>query len=213
MKYKKMGLTATFGILLCVLAHGGLVNADEDENDDEEYEEKYEYDDDYEDEDHDYEDEDDDNYYNYQSNSITTMNTWNIWTSTTLIHKGELPFNETKRVHVKLENESNVMSLFIIPLDGELFVPGQTVAEILGAETKLYNTSKILEVTTRNKELIFRAGTNVVYDNKVKSPIPAAAFYMNDQVYIPISVITNGLGYVAEWEKESNTVVIKPLQM
>ena len=46
---------------------------------------------------------------------------------------------------------------------------------------------------------------------EMKTPSPASAFYMNNDVYVPISVITNGLGYIAEWQEENNTIVFKPL--
>ncbi|MFF5994436.1 copper amine oxidase N-terminal domain-containing protein [Lysinibacillus sp. KU-BSD001] len=214
MNFKKFGLTSTIVILVWALANGGIVKADDDDYYDDDYEDyedyEYDYDEEYDD-DYDYDEEYE--YYNDQTDVITNMNTWHIWTRTTVVNKGELPFHETKLVQFKLENEGDALSLYVIPLDGELFVPGKAIAEMLGAEATLYDTSEILEVTTRNTELLFRAGTNVVYDNKLKSPMPATAFYMNDHVYIPISVITNGLGYVAEWQEESDTVVCKSLAM
>lgn len=135
-----------------------------------------------------------------------------MWTRTTAVQKGELPFQETTLVQLKKENGDGV-SLYIMPVDGELFVPSKVVAQILGAEATLYHTSEIVEVTYDNKKLIFRAGTNVAYSNSLKTPIPAPAFYMNDDVYVPISVITNGLGFVAEWQAANNTVICKSLTM
>lgn len=213
-----MSLTASIVILLGAFVNQDIVNADDD------HEEKYEQ---YEEEDEDdryyYEDEDDDdeeseNYYeedesyNDPTNFTTNTNTWNVWTRTTAVQKGALPFQETKLVQLKKENGDSV-SLYIMPVDGELFVPAKTVAQILDAEATLYKTSEIVEVTSKNNNLIFRAGTNVVYSNDLKTPIPAVAFSMNDDVYVPISVITNGLGFVAEWQEENNMFICKPLTM
>ena len=83
-----------------------------------------------------------------------------------LLQKVSLPFNESALVQLKIENENESISLYVIPMDGELLVPGKSVAKILGAKATLFNTSKILEITSSDAELIFRAGTNVVYDNR-----------------------------------------------
>ena len=91
---------------------------------------------------------------------------------------------------LKVENSSGTIAVYVIPMDGELFVPGESVAKFLGAKAILYNTSQILEIAFNNSELIFRAGTNVVYDNRIKTPLPASSLYMNNDVYIPISVIS-----------------------
>lgn len=221
MYLKRISLTASIVILLGAFVNEGIVNADDDYEDEyEKYEhehedDRYYYEDDdeeeydYEEEEYDYEEGE---YYNDTTNVTTNTNTWNVWTRTTAVQKGELPFQETTLVQLKKENGDGV-SLYIMPVDGELFVPSKVVAQILGAEATLYHTSEIVEVTYDNKKLIFRAGTNVAYSNSLKTPIPAPAFYMNDDVYVPISVITNGLGFVAEWQAANNTVICKSLTM
>ncbi|EFI70252.1 hypothetical protein BFZC1_02487 [Lysinibacillus fusiformis ZC1] len=192
-----------------------IANADDED-------EKYEGDvhkkhNDYEDDDDDEEDDDyykeEDEYEYYDQRYLeTNSNTWNIWTRSTYVNKGELPFKEAKEIQIKLENNNNTVSLYLIPLDGEIYVPGKIVAELLGAKVVNYDNSKILEINKAGTELIFRAGTNVVYYNEIKSPIPAVTFYLNDNIYVPISVISNGLGYVAEWQEMNNAVVLKLLK-
>lgn len=222
MKVKTFGFTAAIGIFLWTFASGVVVNADDEEHeerDEEEVHERLKYDKNRYDEEEDFYDDDDEHDYDeyeYESppaNSTSNINTWHIWTRTAFVNKGELPFYEARQVEMTLANGQNARSLYMIPLDGELFVPGQTVAEMLGAKATFYETSKILEITNKKTELLFRAGTNVVYDNKVKTPMPATVFYMSNQVYVPINVITNGLGYVAEWNAGNNTVLCKPLTM
>lgn len=99
------------------------------------------------------------------------------------------------------------MNVFVIPKDGEFFVPGKAIAQVLGAKATFYQASKILDIQDQTNELIFRAGTNVAYDNNVKTPIPAQAFYVNEELYVPISTITNGLGYIAEWQESTQTFI------
>lgn len=209
-------------ILLIISLIWPFVDAKIANADDEEDYKKYEgvvhkkhndnYDDDEEDDDYDYYKEEDDYEYYDQRYPETNSNTWNIWTRSTYVNKGELPLKEAKEIQLKLENNNNTRSLYLIPLDGEIYVPGKIVAELLGAKVVNYDNSKILEINKAGTELIFRAGTNVVYYNEIKTPIPAVTFYLNDNIYVPISVISNGLGYVAEWQEMNNAVVLKLLK-
>lgn len=209
-------------ILLIISLIWPFVDANIANADDEEDYKKYEgdvhkkhnddYDDDEEDDDYDYYKEEDEYEYYDQIDPETNSNTWNIWTRSTYVNKGELPLKEAKEIQLKLENNNNTVSLYLIPLDGEIYVPGKIVAELLGAKVVNYDNSKILEINKAGTELIFRAGTNVVYYNEIKTPIPAVTFYLNDNIYVPISVISNGLGYVAEWQEMNNAVVLKLLK-
>lgn len=209
-------------ILLIISLIWPFVDANIANADDEEDYKKYEgdvhkkhnddYDDDEEDDDYDYYKKEDDYEYYDQRYPETNSNTWNIWTRSTYVNKGELPLKEAKEIQLKLENNNNTVSLYLIPLDGEIYVPGKIVAELLGAKVVNYDNSKILEINKAGTELIFRAGTNVVYYNEIKTPIPAVTFYLNDNIYVPISVISNGLGYVAEWQEMNNAVVLKLLK-
>lgn len=209
-------------ILLIISLIWPFVDANIANADDEEDYKKYEgdvhkkhnddYDDDEEDDDYDYYKEEDDYEYYDQRYPETNSNTWNIWTRSTYVNKGELPLKEAKEIQLKLENNNNTRSLYLIPLDGEIYVPGKIVAELLGAKVVNYDNSKILEINKAGTELIFRAGTNVVYYNEIKTPIPAVTFYLNDNIYVPISVISNDLGYVAEWQEMNNAVVLKLLK-
>ncbi|MFB2517181.1 MULTISPECIES: copper amine oxidase N-terminal domain-containing protein [Lysinibacillus] len=209
-------------ILLIISLIWPFLDANIANADDEEDYKKYEgdvhkkhnddYDDDEEDDDYDYYKEEDEYEYYDQRDPETNSNTWNIWTRSTYVNKGELPLKEAKEIQLKLENNNNTVSLYLIPLDGEIYVPGKIVAELLGAKVVNYDDSKILEINKAGTELIFRAGTNVVYYNEIKTPIPAVTFYLNDNIYVPISVISNGLGYVAEWQEMNNAVVLKLLK-
>ncbi|WNN74412.1 copper amine oxidase N-terminal domain-containing protein [Lysinibacillus capsici] len=209
-------------ILLIISLIWPFLDANIANADDEEDYKKYEgdvhkkhnddYDDDEEEDDYDYYKEEDDYEYYDQRYTETNSNTWNIWTRSTYVNKGELPLKEAKEIQLKLENNNNTVSLYLIPLDGEIYVPGKIVAELLGAKVVNYDNSKILEINKAGTELIFRAGTNVVYYNEIKTPIPAVTFYLNDNIYVPISVISNGLGYVAEWQEMNNAVVLKLLK-
>ena len=224
MKNKKISVAVSL-LVVGLLTNGMQAKADDDDYDHDGYEhEKYEkyddHDDDYDhndDDDYDYEyeddyDDDDDQYENYDTtNVVNEKGKWNIWTRSVVVDKEALPFTDSKQVVLKVTGTNKEVNLFAMPKDGEIFVPGKTVAKLLGATATYYKTSEILVIQNANHELIYRAGKNVAYDNYVKTPLPAHAFYLNNELYLPISAITNGLGFIAEWQEENQQFVCQPL--
>ncbi|MFB7156087.1 stalk domain-containing protein [Lysinibacillus sp. NPDC056232] len=216
MKMKKISLVVVL-ILAGFITNDVVVHADDHKHEDKK-QEKYK---DYKDyKDHDDDDDDDEKYYYddeekgetyYFQDAVSTKGTWNIWTRTVAADKEVLPFTSSQKVTLKVEGTNKELSFFVIPKDGELFIPGKAVAQVLGAKATFYKASKILDIQNEANELIYRAGTNVVYDNNVKTPSPAQVFYMNEELYVPISTITNGLGYIAEWQENNQTFVCQPI--
>lgn len=216
MKVKKISLVVVL-LLASFITNDVVVQADDHKHEDKKHEKYKEYKDYYKDHD---DDDDDEEYYDddekegetyYFQDAVTTKGTWNIWTRTVAVDKEVLPFTGSQKVTLKVEDTNKELSFFVIPKDGEFFVPGKAVAEVLGAKATFYKESKILDIQKRGNELIYRAGTNVVYDNSVKTPSPAQAFYVNEELYLPISTITNGLGYIAEWQESNQTFVCQPI--
>ncbi|MGA3598888.1 stalk domain-containing protein [Lysinibacillus agricola] len=215
MKMKKIGHIFVLA-LAGFITNGVVVLADDDKHEYKEHEEYKDYDDD--DDDYDYEhdeeyyddDEEGEETYFFQD-AVSEKGTWNIWTRTVVTDKEVLPFTNSQKVTLKVEGTNKELNFSVIPKDGEFFVPGKTVAQVLGAKATFYKESKILAIQFQANELLFRAGTNVVYDNNVKTPSPAQAFYVNEELYVPISTITNGLGYLAEWQESNQTFVCQPI--
>ncbi|GAB0169806.1 copper amine oxidase N-terminal domain-containing protein [Lysinibacillus sp. CTST325] len=213
MKMKKISLVAVL-ILAGFITNDVIVYADDHEHEDKKHEKYKEYkdykDDDDDDEKYYYDDEEEGDTYYFQD-AVSAKGTWNIWTRTVAADKEVLPFTNSQKVTLKVEGTNKELSLFIVPKDGEFFVPGKAVAQVLGAKATFYKESKILDIQDGANELIYRAGTNVVYDNNVKTPSPAQVFYMNEELYVPISTITNGLGYIADWQESNQTFICQPI--
>lgn len=209
-----------FFILLSVLFLLNIVNftvkADDRHDDDDDYEEYEYYKEDWrgEDDDEEYDDDEDDEYYydNEQMNDIGSSGShWYLWTRTVESVKGELPFSEPKNVAYQNSVSGEQLSIYSIPSKGEIFIPGKRVSEFLGAKAVFYPASRILEISKDDTELIFRADTNVSYEDKVKTPIPAAAMFFNGDVYLPISVVANGLGFSVEWDEQQQVFLFSKL--
>lgn len=216
MNFKKNTLSTSAVLLAAMLTGGYLVQADDDHKYDKEQEyheqDKNYSDGDYE-KDYDKDDLDENESVDPLNSNVAVQDTWNNWSRTSSFDKGSLPFTKSKKVTLQLEskrnNDKDKLSFIIIPLDGELFVPGKAVAEALGAKASFYRTSQILEVTTENTEIILKAKTNVAYENNIYTPLPAVALSMKDDLYIPISVITNGLGYSVDWQQKDNLFICR----
>lgn len=213
MKVKKISLVLVL-ILASFITNDVVVHADDHEHEDKKHEKYKEYKD-YKDDDDDdekyYDDDEEEGETYYFQDAVSEKGTWNIWTRTVAVDKEVLPFTSSQKVTLKVEGTKKELSFFVIPKDGEFFVPGKAVAQVLGAKATFYKESKILAIQDQTNELIYRAGTNVVYDNNVKTPSTAQAFYVNEELYVPISTITNGLGYIAEWQENYQTFVCQPI--
>lgn len=193
-------------------------------HDDEGYEhhEKSKYFDEYEHDDHDddeYDHDDhhhhnEDKYYEennqYTENNTVTQGQWNIWTRTATVNNDStLPFKDAKTATFKIDNQT--FQLYVVPKKGEVFVPAGKLTTKLGGNSKYYKDSKIMKTNINGNELIFRANTNVVYENLVKTPIPAKSFIYKDDIYVPISVILNSLGYSIDWQEDTQQFVCQAL--
>lgn len=213
----RMNKNSLFVVLILAgfVTNDVVVHADDHKHEDKKHEKYKEYkdykdDDDDDDENYYYDDEEEGETYYFQD-VVSAKGTWNIWTRTVAADKELLPFTSSQKVTFKVEGTNKELSFFVIPKDGEFFVPGKSVAQVLGAKATFYKASKILNIQHQKNELIYRAGTNVAYDNNVKTPLPAQAFYVNEELYVPISTITNGLGYIAEWQESNQTFVCQPI--
>lgn len=89
-----------------------------------------------------------------------------------------------------------------IPVQGQIFVPFEDTAKYLGASVMIYPNSQIGEIQLNHRHLIVKNGTRVAYENMKKTPMPLPIFLENGKLYIPISVLANGLGFQVAWTKQ-----------
>ena len=134
--------------------------------------------------------------------------TWDVWSRTASTEQGALPFTISKTV--KIENQDGKqMDSYVIPNQGEMMIPAVKTAEFLGAKSTYYKTTKITEMQMDGNELIVKSGSNAVYEDDTKTPMPVEAMMYQDELYIPISVLTNGLGLHVTWDETKQTFLIQ----
>ena len=213
MKNKKMK-SVVFVFLLTMMVPTYFVWANDD---DDEYEGEHEYEEyDREGDDYRYREEDDKHGDEYDDEEIRQPSpvetvpsaTWNVWSRTLDTEKGELPLDISETV--KIENQDGKqMNAYVIPNEGEVMIPAVKTADLIGATAKYYKKTKIAEMQLDANELIVKSGSNAVYENETKTPMPAEAMMYQDELYIPISVLTNGLGLNVTWDETKQTFLIQ----
>lgn len=179
--------------------------------DHDEYEKHHDEDDDDDDE-YDYEEyQENENYYNYDQQQINIVKeTWFKW-SRSVAEPTEivaLPISQAGEISLKMNNEDPI-KIEAIPDGSQLLVPIEEVAKYLGAKTVIYPQAEIVEINKENMQLIVRNNTKVVYENLKKTPMQVPVTKKNDQYYMSISVLANGLGYQIMETTANNTIEIK----
>ncbi|MDR4887790.1 copper amine oxidase N-terminal domain-containing protein [Fredinandcohnia sp. QZ13] len=206
MKTRKFTWILSVVLLLFIFQSVNIVKADDDDYERDEHGryERYEKDDD----DHEEweEEEEYENRYYIQENQIQPSY-WNIWTRDTIASLTDtLPFQEPKEVTVELNGKSG--RFYIVPMEGQLLISGEKMAKFFGAEYTFYQESRIFEASTNQVELIVRAGSNVVYENMVKTPMPTKAQYFEKSVFLPVSVMANAFGYRVNWDEANGNITM-----
>ena len=134
--------------------------------------------------------------------------TWDVWSRSVATNIGKLPFAISKLVTIENQGGQQLNS-YVIPSKGEMMIATVTIAQLIGADVTYYPTNNIAEMKLDGKELIVKSGSNAVYENGVKTPMPVEAMMYQDELYIPFSVLTNGLGLTVSWDKAKQTFLIQ----
>ncbi|WP_342431513.1 copper amine oxidase N-terminal domain-containing protein [Neobacillus sp. FSL H8-0543] len=222
MKTRIFKWTLSLFVLFLIFQSVNIVKADDDygrdEHEEHESYERDEWDDDEEydnwvDEEYEWQDDDDsaeaEQRTLYQETQLQ-QSYWNVWTKDTSTFLTEnLPFQEAKEVPVEMNGKSE--SLYVVPVNGQLLVSGEKMAQLFGIKYKFYKQSQILEISNDKEELFVRAGSNAAYENMVKTPMPAKALHFENSIFLPISVIANAFGYRVNWNEEKGTITLKEI--
>ncbi|WP_462411789.1 copper amine oxidase N-terminal domain-containing protein [Neobacillus sp. Marseille-QA0830] len=209
--WKKLMILLVGILVLFSLSVNVLADDDDHEHGNREY-----FQNDHGDNDHEEEgDDDDSNEWSreqQQRQTFTPQQTeyWNIWSREAQNNPdNSLPIQDPTELKVIAAN--NEAALYAIPQNGQLLVSGEAAAHVLGGEAVFYPESKICVITANGRELIVRAGSNAVYENKVKTPMPMQAMAYEDSVYIPISIVANGLGFRVVWDSTKQALIFQSI--
>ncbi|WP_075980059.1 copper amine oxidase N-terminal domain-containing protein [Bacillus massilinigeriensis] len=192
-------------------SHDGFILDDDEEY---EHERHGEYDDDDEYDKHDDEGYEKDGYkdggFRGNQSTISQSSFWNIWTREAVTSiNNDLPFQNAQEVEIELNQQTE--KLFMLPQNGQLLISSEQLGKFIGAKTTFYQQSKILVISKGKKELIVRAGTNAVYEDMVKTPIPTKSLYYENSIFVPISVIANAFDYRVNWDAQKEIMTLQSI--
>lgn len=209
MKQNKM-LWIAVAMVFSLFVFSVIVEADDDHNHRSNHY-KYEYrDHDFYNDHDDYDDEEDDYKGQHIFKTKNSKEYWFKWSRIAEQPKEfeKLPINEEGEVLLKIENAEPI-KINAIPSGSQLLVPLETVAKYLGATSTIYPNSEIIEITKGEKHLIVRNNSRVVYENMRKTPMQRPIIKQNNDYYIAISVLANGLGFEIKETVENNEIQLK----
>lgn len=184
--------------------YGRDVHERYDEEDEYEYEYEYEENDD----DDEYEEEDGEENWQQDSVEFPSTTTWDVWSRTVDMNQGVLPFEIPDTMKIENQDGKQIDS-YVMPTQGEMMVPAVETAELVGATVHYYPKTEIAEMSLDGYELIVRVGSNAVYENDKKTPMSVEAMMNQDKLYMPISVLTNGLGLTVTWNEAKQTFLVQ----
>ncbi len=96
----------------------------------------------------------------------------------------------------------------IILMDRTL-VPVREVFEAVGAQVKWINETAQTSISYKGTEIIFTAGSRVIYMGRAKITIPStdpAPMIINDKTMVPVRVAANLLGFEVDWDNDRRVV-------
>lgn len=233
MNRKKLKWLVFLIVSILGLFYAGItVLADDDEKEghrgyykdrDDDFEEREEYehyendaveawDDEEYDDDESYKDDDDDYWQGneYQPTVISQKGYWNFWQREPIsAQESDLPIKEPGEVTIKMNGTQ--ASIHVIPQQGQLLVPAERIAKLLGAKSDFYSKSRIIVISKNKTELIVRAGSNAAYENGTKTPMPIQVKYIEKSLYLPISAAANAFGCRVSLNETEQALILEKL--
>jgi len=94
--------------------------------------------------------------------------------------------------------------------NGRTLIPVRFVSEELGAEVIWNNEEKTVLIKKNNKSIFLKIDSRIVnYNNNDFYQISdVAPIIINDRTYVPVRLISNGLGAYIDWDNNTRTVVV-----
>ncbi len=210
MRKKKFAYSIILFLLLSAMVPGFGYADDDDHEEDEEH---YEYEEG-EGENHEYEEEEGEYHYeedaagNDQPSTEESLS-WQKWNRSSADWDSGTLFQQSSVQEMPLSAENRTGQIKAFEYKGQLMVESRKAAELLDAGYIGYETTGTAEVWKDGSHLIFKEGSHAVYENMKKTPMPAEVHLKNKELYVPVSVIANGLGYVIEGNTQTGISLIK----
>lgn len=132
---------------------------------------------------------------------------WQVWNpENSYVENKYSAIQEAKQIFI--ESNLRQKEIHVIPFDGQILVPLEEITEFLDAQLTYYDTIGVAEVKKGDTEFLFKLNKVVAFENMKKVVIPSPLQIQENELYLPINVIANGLGYQLSWDEEKSTITI-----
>lgn len=141
----------------------------------------------------------------------TTIFAGNNWVNINLNYDGKAHNYSEEKIDISINGKIiNSYNIEPIILNNRALVPLRDVFEKLGAKISWNNETRSILVQKNNNKIVFKVDDNKATKNNNKIiNLDVPAKIINDYTMIPIRAISDSLGYLVSWDKNTRTVVIK----
>ncbi|MEJ1517867.1 copper amine oxidase N-terminal domain-containing protein [Bacillus cereus] len=115
---------------------------------------------------------------------------------------------KNKNIKLFLDEFSDYGKYRLVMKDNRLLVPINLLPNHLGGNAKWDNKTKKIIYTNNEKKIEVTNGQKAFFVNDKKIPLDVPIQMINGKVYVPVKVISEGMGANVKWDAKSNTATI-----
>ncbi|MCR8659745.1 stalk domain-containing protein [Paenibacillus endoradicis] len=115
---------------------------------------------------------------------------------------------ETQQIGVFIEGKQQTYTQPPVNRNGNVLVPLRGIFESLGATVKWESSTQTVTATKGGTTIVLTIGSSTAYVNGKPVVLNAAAQLLNGSTMVPIRFISEVLGGVVEWDKNSKSVIV-----
>ncbi|CCQ97142.1 exported hypothetical protein [[Clostridium] ultunense Esp] len=144
------------------------------------------------------------------TNSTTTTLSWKSWnrdvTDLTPAKYEALPILEPKKITVQVDGREQ-KGIWAHPSNGELLLPINQILPDLPIQVEWYGKEKFLVLRGAGEILLLKVDRKVAYENGVKVALPQAPQMIQQDLYLPVSLLATAFQMNVTWDEANQKLV------
>lgn len=144
------------------------------------------------------------------TNSTPTTLSWKSWnrdvTDLTPAKYEALPILEPKKITVQVDGREQ-KGIWAHPSNGELLLPINQILPDLPIQVEWYGKEKFLVLRGAGEILLLKVDRKVAYENGVKVALPQAPQMIQQDLYLPVSLLATAFQMNVTWDEANQKLV------
>lgn len=144
------------------------------------------------------------------TNSTPTTLSWKSWnrdvTDLTQAKYEALPILEPKKITVQIDGREQ-KGIWAHPSNGELLLPINQILPNLPVQVEWYGKEKFLVLRGADEILLLKVDSKVAYENGVKVALPQAPQMIQQDLYLPVSLLATAFQMNVTWDEANQKLV------